>query len=51
MSLALHPTDPRQIYVGARHQGEVFATWDGGATWAAMPLPGPVKDIHSLACG
>ena len=51
MSVALHPTDPRQVYVGARYQGEVFATRDGGETWAAMPLPGPVKDIYSVACG
>ncbi|HLH87001.1 MAG TPA: hypothetical protein VKX28_00980 [Xanthobacteraceae bacterium] len=51
MSLALHPTDPRQVYIGARYQGEVFATQDGGETWVAMPLPGPVKDIYSLACG
>src|SRR5205807_8430240 len=26
MSVALHPTDPRQIYIGARYEGEVFAT-------------------------
>jgi photosystem II stability/assembly factor-like uncharacterized protein len=51
MSVALHPTDPRQIYIGARYEGEVFATQDGGETWAAMPLPGPVKDIYSVACG
>jgi photosystem II stability/assembly factor-like uncharacterized protein len=51
MSLALHPSDPQQVYVGARYNGEVFATQDGGASWAAMPLPGPVKDIYSVACG
>ena len=51
MSVALHPTDPRQICIGARYNGEVFATRDGGQTWAAMPLPGPVKDIYSVACG
>lgn len=51
MSVALHPTDPRQAYIGARYNGEVFATQDGGQTWAAMPLPGPVKDIYSVACG
>lgn len=51
MSLALHPRDPQQVYVGARYQGEVFATQDGGETWMPMPLPGPVKDIYSLACG
>jgi photosystem II stability/assembly factor-like uncharacterized protein len=51
MSVALHPTDPQQVCIGARYEGEVFATQDGGETWAAMPLPGPVKDIYSVACG
>jgi len=51
MSVALHPRDPRQVYIGARYAGEVFGTEDGGATWAAMPLPGPVKDIYAVACG
>jgi photosystem II stability/assembly factor-like uncharacterized protein len=51
MSVALHPTDPAQVYIGARYQGEVFGTRDGGATWSALPLPGPVKDIYSVACG
>jgi photosystem II stability/assembly factor-like uncharacterized protein len=51
MSVALHPTDPKQVYIGARYQGEVFGTQDGGDTWAALPLPGPVKDIYAVACG
>ncbi|HLN11108.1 MAG TPA: hypothetical protein VK281_19420 [Xanthobacteraceae bacterium] len=51
MSLALHQADPQQIYIGARYQGEVFGTTDGGGTWTAMPLPGPVKDIYAVACG
>jgi len=51
MSVALHPTDPQQVYIGARYQGEVFGTQDGGDTWAALPLPGPVKDIYAVACG
>jgi photosystem II stability/assembly factor-like uncharacterized protein len=51
MSVALHPTDPQQVCIGARYDGEVFATQDGGETWVAMPLPGPVKDIYSVACG
>ena len=42
---------PSQVYIGARYQGEIFGTQDGGETWAAMPLPGPVKDIYSVACG
>ena len=51
MSVALHPTDPNQVYIGARYQGEVFGTQDGGKTWTALPLPGPVKDIYAVACG
>jgi hypothetical protein len=51
MSIGLNPSDPRQIYIGARYQGEVFGTQDGGETWAALPLPGRVKDIYAVACG
>jgi hypothetical protein len=29
----------------------VFGTQDGGETWTVMPLPSPVKDIYSVACG
>ncbi|MBV8827142.1 MAG: hypothetical protein JO220_19320 [Hyphomicrobiales bacterium] len=39
------------VYIGARYNGEVFGTQDGGATWAALPVPGPVKDIYAVACG
>jgi photosystem II stability/assembly factor-like uncharacterized protein len=51
MSVALHPQDPGQVYVGARYDGEIFGTRDGGETWQAMPLPHGVKDIYCLACG
>jgi photosystem II stability/assembly factor-like uncharacterized protein len=51
MSVGLHQTDPKQVYIGARYQGEVFGTQDGGETWSAIPLPGPVKDIYAVACG
>ena len=51
MSVGLHADRPKQVYIGARYQGEVFGTQDGGETWSAMPLPGPVKDIYSVACG
>jgi photosystem II stability/assembly factor-like uncharacterized protein len=51
MSVALHPTDPNQVYIGARYDGEVFGTRDGGETWASIPLPGAVKDLYSVACG
>ena len=51
MSIGLHGSDPDQVYIGARYDGEVFGTRDAGASWQAMPLPGPVKDIYSVACG
>jgi len=51
MSIGLHPKDPRQVYIGARYDGEVFGTQDGGTTWQAMPLPGDVQHIYSVACG
>jgi photosystem II stability/assembly factor-like uncharacterized protein len=51
MSVGLHSSDPDQVYIGARYQGEVFGTRDGGQTWAGFPLPGPVKDIYAVACG
>ncbi|HEY8290614.1 MAG TPA: hypothetical protein VIG49_15170 [Acetobacteraceae bacterium] len=51
MSVALHQTDPRQVYLGARYDGEIYGTGDGGETWEAMPLPSGVKDIYSVAVG
>lgn len=51
MSVAPHPSDANQVYIGARYQGEIFGTQDGGESWTAMPLPGSVKDIYCVACG
>jgi len=51
MSIGLHPKDPKQVYIGARYDGEVFGTQDGGNTWQAMPIPGEVQHIYSVACG
>lgn len=51
MSVALHNTDPNKVYLGARYNGELFGTEDGGETWQSMPLPHGVKDIYSVACG
>jgi photosystem II stability/assembly factor-like uncharacterized protein len=51
MSVTLHPTDPNQVFLGARYDGEIFGTEDGGTTWEALPLPSGVKDIYSVAVG
>lgn len=51
MSIGLDNNDPSHVYIGARYNGEVFGTHDGGATWEAMPIPGTVKDIYSVAAG
>ena len=51
MSIGLHHSDPKQVYIGARYDGEVFGTQDGGASWQAMPLPGEVQHIYAIACG
>ena len=51
MSVALHQKDPDQVFLGARYDGEIHGTEDGGDTWVAMPLPSGVKDIYSLAVG
>jgi photosystem II stability/assembly factor-like uncharacterized protein len=51
MSIGLHQRDPKQVFIGARYDGEVFGTTDGGNTWQAMPLPGEVQHIYSVACG
>ena len=51
MSIGLHPTDAGQVYLGARYDGEIYGTRDAGKSWQAMPLPGEVQHIYSLACG
>ncbi|HUS95857.1 MAG TPA: hypothetical protein VMX97_03860 [Hyphomicrobiaceae bacterium] len=51
MSVGLSTKDPNEVYIGARYEGEIFGTRDGGETWTEMPLPGPVKDVYCVACG
>jgi photosystem II stability/assembly factor-like uncharacterized protein len=51
MSIGLHRQDANQVYIGARYNGEVFGTQDGGATWSEMSIPGEVKDIYCVTCG
>jgi len=48
MGLALHPTDPDQMY-GASRCGQVFGTQDGGKTWRESQIP--VDDVYAIACG
>ena len=50
MSVGLHHSDAKQVYVAARY-GEVFGTQDGGESWLEMPLPQGVQHIYALACG
>jgi photosystem II stability/assembly factor-like uncharacterized protein len=50
MSVGLHHSDAKQVYVAARY-GEVFGTADGGESWREMPLPAGVQHIYALACG
>jgi photosystem II stability/assembly factor-like uncharacterized protein len=50
MAVALHPTDPAQVYCTAR-LGQVFGTADAGRTWQEFPLPEPCQDVFCLACG
>ena len=51
MSIALNASNSDQVFIGARYNGEIFGTLNGGETWQEMSLPGKVKDIYSLACG
>ena len=51
MSVAVNDKNPDEVLIGARYQGEVFGTRDGGKTWTPTPLPGPVKDIYCVAVG
>ncbi len=50
MAVALHERDGAQVYTAAR-TGQVFGTADGGASWAALPLPETAKQVYSLAAG
>lgn len=51
MSIALNRNDPNSVFVGARYDGEIYGTEDGGHTWESVNLPGTVKDIYCLAAG
>jgi photosystem II stability/assembly factor-like uncharacterized protein len=49
MAVALHPTDPDQVY-GVTRCGQVFGTQDGGRTWHEYPLPAGTQDAYAVAC-
>ncbi len=49
MGIGLHGRDPAQVAMVARG-GEVFATADAGAGWAAHPLPAAGRDAYAIAC-
>ena len=48
MAVALHPTNPDQVYCVSRC-GQVFGTEDGGKTWREHRVP-DVQDVYALAC-
>ena len=50
MSVSLHHSDPKQVYVAARY-GEMFGTQDGGESWRETPLPQDIQHIYALSCG
>ena len=50
MAVALHPRDPDQVFCASR-VGQVFATLDGGKTWAEHMLPPTCLDVFCLAAG
>ena len=51
MSVSLHPHDEAQVYIGARYNGEIYGTRDGGESWEDLSIPGSVKDVYCLSCG
>ena len=48
MSIAVHPSDGRALYVGT-HEAGVLKTVDGGATWVAVNAGLKGLDVHGLA--
>ena len=48
MALALHQSDPDQVYCVSR-SGQVFDTQNGGKTWRERRLPGGVHDLYAVA--
>lgn len=46
-SLAIDPTDPSILYLGA-NLGRVYKSVDGGASWRALPVPVGVANIAQV---
>ena len=41
---------PKRMYC-ATSGGEVFASTDGGQSWAARPLPDGATQVYAMGCG
>jgi photosystem II stability/assembly factor-like uncharacterized protein len=50
MSVALHRTDPAQVYGAARY-GYVIGTQDAGKSWSSHTLPDGCTGVYSVDCG
>lgn len=50
MAVSPHPVDPDTVFAATR-AGQVFGTFDGGATWSTFRLPNGCDGVYSLACG
>ena len=50
MAVRVDARAPERIFCAAR-DGEVFGSYDNGATWESYPLPEKAKEIRGLAVG
>ncbi len=50
MAVALHPSDPNQVFFAAKTR-QVFGTRDGGASWREFPIPEGTGEVYALGCG
>jgi photosystem II stability/assembly factor-like uncharacterized protein len=48
-AIAFDPRQPRRMYC-ASNGGEVFASEDGGRSWAERPLPDGATQVYAMAC-
>src|SRR4051812_32590519 len=51
LSIAIHPTDPKIVFIGTAGGG-LYRSTDGGNNWLNVPLPPPAGAVgQSLAIG